>query len=187
METSTSATVFQFPIIVSFAATTHKFQGQEIPKTQKAAMDLRTIFTKAMGYVMLSRVTSKAQLYIVEKLPINKLNASEQALKELERMESSSVNKNPMAWEQHLKNATKLAILNIQSLRKKIKDIREDKLLLKFADMVCLTETWLPQSNNENDFIDIENYSVITNNYGQGKGVTTYYKSQNFQLTKLKN
>ena len=53
---SNTAKVYQFPIVVCFAATAHKFQGQTIIKPNKVAIDLRTIFQPAMAYVMLSRV-----------------------------------------------------------------------------------------------------------------------------------
>ena len=53
---SNTAQVYQFPIIVCFAATTHKFQGGTVHKPNKLAVDLRTVFEDAMAYVMLSRV-----------------------------------------------------------------------------------------------------------------------------------
>ena len=67
-ETNT-AQVFQFPIVVCFAATTHKFQGGTILKPNKCVLDLRTVFDDAMAYVMLSRVQNVSQLLILEDLP----------------------------------------------------------------------------------------------------------------------
>ena len=53
---SNTAKVYQFPLVVCFAATSHKFQGQTIVKPNKVVIDLRTVFQAAMAYVMLSRI-----------------------------------------------------------------------------------------------------------------------------------
>ena len=50
------ATVYQFPLILCFATTTHKIQGQNIIKPRKAAEDLRSVFGNNQAYVMLGRV-----------------------------------------------------------------------------------------------------------------------------------
>ena len=78
--------VYQFPIVVCFAATTHKFQGGTIVKPNKLAVDLRTVFDDAMAYVMLSRVQALSQLFILEDVCANKLYASTIAMNELEVM-----------------------------------------------------------------------------------------------------
>ncbi|KAJ8369405.1 hypothetical protein SKAU_G00094330 [Synaphobranchus kaupii] len=90
-QASSTATVYQFPLVVCYAATCHKFQGQEIAKPQKSAMDFRTVFQPAMGYVMLSRVPSLEQLHIIDSLPEANLYVDLNAMMELRRMESVSV------------------------------------------------------------------------------------------------
>ena len=62
-----TARVIQFPVKLAFAATAHKIQGQTIKKPQKVVVDLRSVFQPAMAYVMLSRVESIEQLYILEE------------------------------------------------------------------------------------------------------------------------
>ena len=96
---SSRATVYQFPIIVSFAATSHKFQGQEIAKPNTAALDQKTAFAEGTSYVMLSRVTSLKHMYIVGKINEKKIYPSVKALSELKRMESMSINRNPSIWD----------------------------------------------------------------------------------------
>ena len=63
-----AATVQQFPLILSFASTTHKIQGQTIKAPQKVAVDLRSVFEANQAYVMLGRVEEQNQLFIVESL-----------------------------------------------------------------------------------------------------------------------
>ena len=50
---SNTAQVYQFPVVVCFSATTHKFQGATVHKPNKLVVDLRTVFDDAMAYVML--------------------------------------------------------------------------------------------------------------------------------------
>ena len=67
---SNTAQVYQFPIIVCFAATTHKFQGGTVHKPNKLAVDLRTVFEDAMAYVMLSRVQSTLYCWYLTRAEI---------------------------------------------------------------------------------------------------------------------
>merc|ERR1711911_366769 len=59
------AAVIQFPIRLAHAITAHKVQGQSIPSPLKVAMDIDSVFEAAQAYVMLSRVQSLDQVYIV--------------------------------------------------------------------------------------------------------------------------
>ena len=43
--------VFQLPIVVCFAATTHKFQGATVTKPNKLLFDLRSVFDDAMACI----------------------------------------------------------------------------------------------------------------------------------------
>ena len=66
------------------------------------AFDIEAIFEEAQGYVMLSRVQELSQALIIGELNPAKLYPSVKALKELERMNSISVNENPTPWNQNL-------------------------------------------------------------------------------------
>ena len=96
---SNSAKVIQFPLSLYFAATSHRFQGQTVYKPNKSASDFRTVFQAAQSYVMLSRVETLNQLFIIESLPDSKFYAFEHALKELNQLESVCINRNPTSWE----------------------------------------------------------------------------------------
>ena len=50
------ATVYQFPLILCFASTTHKIQGSTIKAPKKVAVDLSSVFGPNQAYVMLGRV-----------------------------------------------------------------------------------------------------------------------------------
>ena len=68
----------------------------------KIVVDLRTVFAAAQAYVMLSRVQSIEQLFILHSLPINKFYADTKALDDLERLNNISININPPIWEENV-------------------------------------------------------------------------------------
>ena len=53
---SSTAKLIQFPIVLAWAVTVHKFQGQTVKSPQKVVIDLRSVFEPAQAYVMASRV-----------------------------------------------------------------------------------------------------------------------------------
>ena len=65
----------------------------------KIAVDIESVFEAAQAYVMLSRVESLDQLYILGRLPENKLYSYRKALAELEDMIERSINRNPIPWD----------------------------------------------------------------------------------------
>ena len=86
---SNSARVIQFPMRLCFATTSHKFQGQSVHKPNKIVVDLRTVFTAALAYVILSRVQKSAQLFILWCVPRKKIFAYRPYLDLLEFIQTS--------------------------------------------------------------------------------------------------
>ena len=193
---SNTAKLVQFPLKLCFAATAHKFQGQTVLKPQKIAVDLRTVFGAAQSYVMLSRVQSIEQLFILESLPENKFYADGQALKELQRLDNISINKIPSKWDQNGKDDLRIFSLNCQSIQGKISHIKEDKTM-RNSHLICLSETWI-MSDKLNEELQIKGFLLKMNSVGHGKGLATYYRSDvfqpgidikeaNFQITQMKS
>ena len=191
---SNSARVVQFPLRLCFATTSHKFQGQTVHKPSKIVVDLRTVFTAAMAYVILSRVQEIAQLFILGSVPRKKIYADPDALIEFERLNQISLNNNPSVWEIKEEKYLKIFYLNCQSLIPKLQHIRDDPTALK-GDLICFSETWLNSDCLTND-LEILPYSLHINSVGRGSGLATYFhakdsqfisdiKTKNFQLTKL--
>ena len=182
---SNTAQVYQFPIVVCFAATTHKFQGGTILKPNKLAADLRTVFDDAMAYVMLSRVQDINQLYIVGSLPEDKFRVSFRCLEELEKLTNRSVNKNPNKWEDKTIDSVKVFVLNCHSLADKFLDMKIDEVL-GFSDIICLSETWL-QSENCQEVYDLNGYKSCFNSVqeSRGKGLAIYYKEDKFKVSNM--
>ena len=113
-----TAKVIQFPIRLAFACTAHKIQGATIPKPQKAIINVSDTFAAAMVYVMLSRVCTLEQIYILNTFEEAKMYPNTKALEELERLDKISLNKNPSKWEKQDEDALKISSLNCRSLTK---------------------------------------------------------------------
>ena len=177
---SSTAKLIQFPLVLAWAVTVHKFQGQTVRSPQKVVIDLRSIFEAAQAYVMLSRVQELDQLYILEDLPKNKIYANHSALAEIERLMNVSKNNNPTKWLSQKDELTiRVGFLNCRSLKNKFQNILTDKSLVE-SDVILLTETWLDIDDQVNQYT-LPGYDVNLNNRGRGKGTATYYKSKNFK------
>ena len=145
---STTAKLIQFPLVLAWAVTAHKIQGQSVMKPQKVVVDLRTVFDAAQAYVMLSRVQDIEQLYILEELVPEKIFANHAALGEIERLVSVSKNKNPTPWDNDDSSKLRVSFLNCRSIKNKFENIKKDHSMLQ-SDLMILTETWLDEEQDK--------------------------------------
>ena len=158
---SNTAKVIQFPLRLCFATTSHKFQGQTVYKPNKIVVDLTTVFTAAMVYVILSRVQEICQLFILNCVPTKRIYADPDALLELERLNKISMNNNPTSWETKSLNVLKIFAFNCQSLKPKLSHIRSDPIANQ-GDALCLSESWLMSDIVEKE-LEIEHYKIDLN------------------------
>ena len=167
-----TATVIQFPVRLAHAITAHKIQGQSLLYPIKAAMDIDSVFEAGQAYVMLSRIQSIDQLFIVNKLNPSKLKSSASALEELKRLEAISFNRNPSPWHKNDESSIRLASLNCAGLIAHLRDIQNDEKLLK-ANVIHLQETSLT-GNVDTEEISINGYQGQFLSIGNGKGIATF-------------
>ena len=164
-----TANVIQFPIKLAFACTAHKIQEATIPKPKKMIIDVSDTWMAAICYVMLSRICALWQLFIINEFDESKIYPHQQALKELDRLEGISKNKNLSKWEREEAGALKIYSLNSHSLKKSYQDIISDDPLRR-SDVICLQETWLEDDAPLED-IQIPNYDLSINSNGKGKRI----------------
>ena len=176
-EAQQSFNVLQFPIKLAYAVTAHKIQGQSIPKPLKVAIDMGGTFCPSQAYVMLSRVEDIEQIVIMQDFKESNVRIDPKALEELHKMNARSINRNPEPWRDG-KEGMRIAALNIMNLRNNHEYLVQDPTL-QFADIVCLSETWLNQG--EEDFA-MEGYEAAYNSVGGGKGVAAFYKAEVFNF-----
>ena len=142
---------------------------------------------------MLSRVQSINQLYILDKMPVEKLNVSEVALKEVNRLEEISINHNPSTWDKKANGIIKVCFFNARSIKNKFQNIKYDYNLNK-ADCLMLSETWV----GEDDCLDIYKLDGFKTNFlfgNRGRGSVVFYKEpfvkpwckqgKNHEITKI--
>ena len=179
-DVGSTATLIQFPVTLAHAVTGHKVQGQSIPVPNKVVMDLDSTFQCAQSYVMLSRIQTIDQLFILNNFDKSKLHHSEKSLQESLRLQKASINLNPTSWEKKEKDTFKIAMLNCSGLRAHILDIKADTQLLQ-ADIIHLVETSIEQDSPTKD-LELEGYISYFHNISKGKGIVTYVKNN----TKIK-
>ena len=183
-DAGSTATLIQFPITLAHAVTGHKVQGQSIPVPNRVVMDLDSTFQSAQSYVMLSRIQTIDQLFILNKFDGRKLQHSEKSLQELKRLEKISINANPTDWENKHENETlKIAMLNCAGLRAHILDIKADNFILQ-ADVIHLVETSLENDSSTND-LQLEGYTSYFYNISKGKGIVTYISKRLITNTEI--
>ena len=174
---SSTATLIQFPVRLAHSVTAHKIQGASIPYPTKVALDIDSCFTSGQAYVMLSRVQSIEQIYIVNRLEETKFMTSNSALEELDRLEKISLNRNPTFWKRDLQDChLKIASVNCAGLRAHFEDILTDSKLLN-ADVILLQETSLNVSSPEE--FKVPDFPINFHiKKGNGKGVSVYSKKE---------
>ena len=167
-----TATVIQFPVRLSYAMTAHKIQGKTIQSPMTVAMDIKTVWEPAQAYVMLSRVQSIEQIFIVGELPSEKIYTKKAAEEELKRLEDISINRNPGPWESNEKETLKIATLNCAGFVAHKEDMKMDRKLLN-GHVVNLLETSIP-SHFDNTGLQFTDKKSEFFNVGKGKGIASF-------------
>ena len=183
------ARVIQFPLRLAFAATAHKFQGQTVCQPLKLVIDMRSTLQKAQAYVMLSRVQSLDQIFILQKLHAQKIAPSPEAVVELNTLDQNAV-------ENWSKPADK-TVITWQNTRSLVKHHADMKLSRRhrFSDVLSCSETWFDAHDNELDYGIDELGSPTVVKAGHGKGLAIYssksldqfemVKESNYQIAKF--
>ena len=127
---------------------------------------------------MLSRAQQLQQVFILKSLDDSKIRTSHIGLKELERLQTISINENPTPWHKLIEKTIKVASLNCAGINAHFIDIQVDEKLLE-ADLIHLIETSLEE--NEGNQLMLQNYSNHMVNVGKGKGIATYFKANVFK------
>ena len=90
-------------------------------------------------------------------------------------MSKVSLNCNPGSWASPKVEGLRVAYLNVSSLRKHVIDVKTDPHL-KHADVLCLSETWLTEDEEEQPQYQLEGYSSCFLSQGRGKGLAVYVR-----------
>ena len=165
------------------------FQGQSIFSPTKVVLDVSSCFEPAQAYVIMSRVQSLEQVYILNKLDVDKISISDQALDELERLEEISFNRNLTPWYDD--DCFHVSSLSCAGLISHIQAIRRDEKLL-LADLILLQE--ISMDTKREDDCQLQGFEASFICCGRGKGIASYmkdgsvfssYRDESFQVSSL--
>ena len=132
------------------------------------------------------------QVYILNKLDVEKIKISAQAFSELERLEAISFNKNLSHW--YNEDCFHVASLNCAGLMSHMDDIRNDQKLLH-AELIQLQEVSLTTDYQDMGACKLTGYEGFFHSSGRGRGIATFtkggkvsasFKEDGFQISKLK-
>ena len=172
-----TATISQFPVKAAEATSAHKIQGQTVGKPKCLVVDVTSSHQPGMVYVMLSRVCSLEQLYIIEKFDEDKISVNEYVKAEARRMLRKSLNKNPCNWMNPKAAGLKVCSLNVRSLSCHIEDVKSDPVLLE-SHVLCLQETWMTPEEQDSLVYQLENFRGNFTCVGRGKGIAVYVRQE---------
>ena len=189
---STENTATNFPIRLCFATTGHRMQGQTVKKPDNLVIHLEKVFQSSQAYVMLSRVESLNQIYLIDDVYPCKIYPSKKAKAELEEMTKEFNVYNEMLVSQC--QGVNILSVNIRSLNKHFQDlILEDNI--KCYDLILLQQTCLTADQAPLERFEVDKYHCHFNSSGAGGGLAVYFKGgfshvkdirkKDYQLTKF--
>ncbi len=159
----------QMPLKLAWAVTIHKVQGQT---TDQAVISMKNL-RQAMAYVAISRVTHIDGVYLTN-FDVSKIICDERIADCMSQMPMCDLSlSNPLSDIDH---CTRFIIVhhNIQSLNCHLEDLKSNTEI-RNAHVICLSETWLDDSNL--DPLSISGYSMEVVNSGKGRGVAMYIQN----------
>ena len=159
---SDKCSVEQFPLNLSYASTSHKLQGRTLRNTDVVCHSHKHL-PKGCAYVMLSRCTSIANVFLAEDFDLSKIKPDEESLLEAKKLAQKCI------AVKLKKEKFDIFYVNMQGKSHFI-DVIYD-LYAQQSDVVCLVETWL-QPNEQMEWPERKLISHAS--FGHGKGVSTY-------------
>ena len=143
----------QFPLRLSWAVTIHKAQGITV---DQVVMGTKDLFGTGMGYTGLSRVRMESGLFLTD-LHLEKIYSNENIDTILSQMKGikyrSSIFQNSSKF-------VNILCHNIEGLKCNFRGLCNYHLTNK-ADIICLSETWLNEKDNNLEQLQIQGYKLF--------------------------
>ena len=169
---STPCSVEQFPLNLFYASTSHKVQGKTL-KDIDVVCHSHPNLPQGCGYVMLSRCTSIDNIYLAEDFDLSKIRPHEESLLVAKKLEEKCLAKKLK------KEKFDIFYVNMQG-KSHFEDVQHD-IYANQSDVVCLVETWF----KPNEHMEWKDRKSIHASFGNGKGVSTYTKTDTNHCNKM--
>jgi hypothetical protein len=122
-----TARIRQFPITLSWAITAHKVQGQTVKPPSTLVSDISTVFMSNQAYVILTRVQSLDQLYLIN-FDEKKIYANKESKKKSDMLNEKSLELIAAdTWYDSNQEGLRISHLNIRSLHAHYNDLKLKK------------------------------------------------------------
>ena len=168
---SSGGVAVNFPLKLCFAATAHKVQGLTVKYPQSMILDMHCRLQCAMVYVMLSRVQSLSQLFILEGVPWEKVKPYQLAYAECERLTRVDITQYRVSTYPDI---YQIVSLNVSSLKRHISDVMSNQLLCE-NEVICVQETWFGEDEEIGEDYIIPGRVGMFVSVGRGRGVAVFY------------
>ena len=181
---SVKVKVTQFPLMLAWAVTAHKFQGATIKKPKTMVLHLDNVWACGQAYVMLGRIQSLDQLYLASPVNPAKIIVNDKAAKMSQHITEVALNNQPSIWKDKPNGEVNICTLNARSLIKHHEDLICDSVLMQ-SDIICVNETFITSPDTRN--IDIPGFKlyVCGNGRGNRRGVAVYARNSHRPATVL--
>jgi hypothetical protein len=187
-----TGTAINFPLRLCWGTTLHRLQGHTIEAPQKLVLNLNCWLQHGMIYVGLSRVKFLDQLYILNKLPFDKITPFPEAFDEMTRLKTIDISLSV----QKSANEFEIVSLNTISLPAHFEDIKSD-INLTSAKVILLQETSLTPDIDVGNMYNLNGKNVHYTSQGHRKGLASYFppdfeliseiSDAKFQMTTISN
>ena len=131
---SCQATRSQFPLILVWAVTIHKCQGQTLPEIVIDMTPAKGKFKAGEAYVAFSRVRTIEKLHIINYTQ-NQIHVSEHVEKEMKRLRKNILTQMPSNLFHNVPGGAKLLHINIGNFKTKIADIKNADIFFKMLTL----------------------------------------------------
>ena len=173
----------QFSLVLSWACTVHKVQGLSLTSAVVSFdLEKQKSFNESQLYIVLSRVTSIDNIFLIRKYNRNVFKVNESAVVENSRLQEKrfeTINTDYVEC-----NSLTVSLLNTRSLKRHAADISRARRLIE-NNILCLTES---QITNDTDVAEIKEqlrtFEIYLNSRGVRHKHLAFCLGQNIVLSK---
>ena len=153
----------QFPLMLSWACTVHKVQGDEFEKgVVNCELRRQRCFNNGQFYVAVGRVMSLPGLFLTGKYDRNLIKVDQRATEQYDYMRKNCQLPPIEDFGSLQEDTLTITLLNTRSLPKHSLDIAADVILME-CDIMCLTETQLTPESDNDCCLDIQPFITLLN------------------------
>ncbi len=168
-----SGKLYQFPLRLAWAVTSHKVQGQTFKKNSKNIVHWHKNLSPGMAYVMLGRCENPDDVLISGQFDKKGIKCNSKA-KDMSQQLSLRSKAFPQKSLWNEEKCTKIVLSNVRSIKSHANDLLMQPGMQE-VDIMCTTETWLRADETYNILEDKFKHAAFASyKDGRGKGCAIF-------------